>query len=54
MFFNGFTLLLMMISLGAGVWLGIRIESAYQYKLRNNWLDGETIESQMAKDGWRL
>jgi hypothetical protein len=54
MFFNGFTLLLMLISLGAGVLLGIRAESAHQFRLRDEWLNGETIENQMAKDGWRL
>ena len=54
MFFNGFTLMLVIISLGIGCWVGIRAEQAHQRNLRNNWINGESIEDQMAKDGWTL
>lgn len=54
MFFNGFTLLLMIISGVGGLWLGIRVESAHQFRLRDDWLNGETIETQMKRDGWSL
>jgi len=54
MFFNGFTLMLCVISFGIGMWTGIRAEQAHQQQLRDRWLNGETIEDQMARDGWSL
>jgi hypothetical protein len=54
MFFNGFTLMLCIISFGIGVWTGIRAEQAHQIYMRDRWLNGETIEDQMARDGWSL
>jgi len=54
MFFNGFTLLLMMISAIGGLWLGVKIENAHHFRLRDEWLNGETIENQMKRDGWSL
>jgi hypothetical protein len=54
MFFNGFTLMLCIISFGIGMWTGIRAEQAHQEQLRDRWLNGETIEDQMERDGWSL
>jgi len=54
MYFNGFTLLLMIISMVGGVMLGVKIEIAHQRNRANNWLNGETIEDQMARDGWHV
>jgi UPF0716 family protein affecting phage T7 exclusion len=52
MFFNGFTLLLMILSAVGGFILGVKIEEAHQFRRHDDWLNGETIESQMRKDGW--
>ena len=54
MFFNGFTLMLCVLSFAVGMWTGIRLEQAHQRQLRDNWLNGETIEEQMAREGWSL
>ena len=54
MFFNGFTLLLMMLSAIFGLWVGVKIEEGHQFRLRDEWLNGETIENQMNRDGWTL
>lgn len=54
MFFNGFTLLLMMLSGVFGLWIGVRIESTHQFRRHDDWLNGESIESQMKRDGWTL
>jgi uncharacterized protein YneF (UPF0154 family) len=54
MFFNGFTLLLMILSLVAGIAFGMNIERTYQRSQRENWLNGESIEEQMERDGWVL
>lgn len=54
MFFNGFTLLLMIISAIGGLWLGVRVEMYHQLNQREQWLNGETIETQMKRDGWNL
>jgi len=54
MFFNGFTLMLCIISFSIGMWTGIRAEQAHQQQLRDRWLNGETIEEQMAREGWSL
>lgn len=54
MFFNGFTLLLMIISLIAGFAFGVRVEEAHWRNRFHEWKDGETIESQMKRDGWTL
>ena len=54
MFFNGFTLLLMIISALGGLLLGVRIQEAHEYRRRDEWLNGETIEEQMKRDGWQV
>ena len=54
MFFNGFTLLLMMLSAIFGLYCGVKIESGHQFRMRDEWLNGETIENQMNRDGWTL
>jgi hypothetical protein len=54
MFFNGFTLILIIIFFSIGMWAGIRAEQAHQANLRDNWLNGESIEDQMKRDGWTL
>lgn len=54
MFFNGFTLMLIIIFFSIGMWTGIRAEQAHQLNLRDRWLNGETIEEQMERDGWHL
>lgn len=52
MFFNGVTLILIIMSFGVGIWIGIRSEQANQRQLRDNWLNGETIGNRMKRDGW--
>lgn len=54
MFFNGFTLLLMILSALGGLLLGVRIQEAHEFRRRDEWLNGETIEDQMKRDGWTL
>ena len=54
MFFNGFTLLLIIVSAIGGLVLGVKIEEAHQFKQRDEWLNGATIEDQMKRDGWQL
>jgi hypothetical protein len=54
MVFNGFTLLIMMISLLVGFLGGVRYENNYMRERFRNFADGETIEQQMKRDGWRL
>jgi hypothetical protein len=54
MYFNGFTLLLMILSMVGGIMLGVRIEMAYQATGDDECLCGETIEDQMKRDGWSL
>jgi hypothetical protein len=54
MFFNGFTLLLVIISAIAGFAFGIRVEEAHNRNRANDWLNGDTIEEQMNRDGWKL
>lgn len=54
MYFNGFTLLLMIISLVGGIMLGVRVEMYHQLNQRDDWLNGDTIEEQMKRDGWHL
>ena len=54
MFFNGFTLLLMIISALGGLLLGVRIQEVHEYRRRDEWLNGETIEEQMKRDGWKV
>ena len=59
MYFNGFTLLLMLLSAIGGILLGIKIEQAHQERLQRQFehdrkLMGRTIEEQMARDGWSL
>jgi hypothetical protein len=54
MVFNGFTLLIMLISLVVGFLGGVRYENNYMRQRFNDWTDGETIEQQMKRDGWKL
>lgn len=54
MYFNGFTLLLMILSFVGGIVLGVKIEIAHQANRASKWLDGETIEDQMKRDGWKV
>jgi uncharacterized protein YneF (UPF0154 family) len=54
MHFNGFTLLLILISLVVGFLGGVRYENNYMRQRFNDWTDGETIEQQMKRDGWRI
>jgi hypothetical protein len=54
MFFNGFTLLLMMIAFTVGVGMGMRAEINHNRRRAQAWVDGESLESHLAKDGWRL
>jgi len=54
MFFNGFTLLLMILSAIGGLILGVKIEQAHQFRRHDDWLNGDTIEEQMKRDGWQL
>jgi len=53
MYFNGFTLLLMILSAIGGLILGVKIEEAHQFRRRDDWLNGERIEEQMERDGWK-
>jgi hypothetical protein len=54
MFFNGFTLLLVIISLITGFAFGIRVEEAHNRNRANDWLKGESVEDHMKRDGWTL
>jgi hypothetical protein len=54
MYFNGFTLLMMILSMVGGIMLGVRIEINHQRNLSDKWLEGETIEQQMKRDGWQV
>lgn len=54
MYFNGFTLLLVLVSLFIGFLAGVRYENNYMRQRFNKWTNGQTIEQQMAKDGWKL
>jgi UPF0716 family protein affecting phage T7 exclusion len=54
MVFNGFTLLLMILSAVGGLLFGVRIQEAHEFRRRDQWLNGETIEEQMKRDGWQV
>jgi hypothetical protein len=54
MFFNGFTLLLVLIAAAAGFAGGVRWENNFIRQRFNHFTNGETIEEQMKKDGWKL
>lgn len=54
MFFNGFTLLLIVLSAIGGFVFGVRVEMYHQLNQREEWLNGATIEDQMKRDGWQL
>lgn len=58
---NGFDLLIMLVGIGFGIRFGITIQRArdYEYDLNHqddfiDFLKGNTIQSQMEKDGWKL
>jgi hypothetical protein len=54
MFFNGFTLLLVLASIAVGFFWGIRYENDYQKSIRPQAQLDIDIEAQMAKDGWKI
>ena len=54
MFFNGFTLLLIVIALIIGFVFGVRVEEAHNRNRAEEWLNGATIEEQMKRDGWNV
>jgi uncharacterized membrane protein len=54
MFFNGFTLLLIIISLIAGFAFGVRVQEAQTRSRASEWIQGETVEDHMKRDGWSL
>ena len=54
MYFNGFTLMLVILSLIGGFAAGVRYENQYQKSRFHKWANGESIEQQMARDGWRV
>jgi hypothetical protein len=54
MFFNGFTLLLVFISLFVGFLAGVRYENNFMRERFNDWTNGESIEEQMKRDGWKV
>jgi uncharacterized protein YneF (UPF0154 family) len=54
MFFNGFTLLLVIIALIVGFLGGVRWENNFMRQRFNDWTNGESIEEQMKRDGWHV
>jgi UPF0716 family protein affecting phage T7 exclusion len=54
MYFNGFTLLLVILSAIGGFVFGVRVQMAHQQERVSRWMDGETVEDQMRRDGWTL
>jgi hypothetical protein len=54
MFFNGFTLLILFAGFFLGFVFGVRVEEAHLRNRAKDWLDGETIEDHMKRDGWKL
>jgi hypothetical protein len=54
MYFNGLHLMLVFAALFIGFLIGVRYENQYQKSMRQSWIDGETIEQQMARDGWQV
>jgi hypothetical protein len=54
MYFNGFTLLLMMLSVVGGFVLGVKVEIAHRANQAERWIAGESIEAEMKRDGWTL
>ena len=54
MFFNGFTLLLIIVSGIAGFAFGVRVQQAHTQGRASEWIDGETVEDHMKRDGWTL
>ncbi len=58
---NGIDLLILLIGIGVGTHFGIVIQRAREYEKELNhrddfqlWLDGQQIENQMRRDGWKL
>jgi hypothetical protein len=54
MFFNGFTLLILFVGFFLGFVFGVRVQEAHQINRANDWLEGETVEEHMKRDGWKL
>ena len=62
MYYNGFTLLMMILSMVGGIVLGVRIEMQHQENKRQRssidywrWArHKDNIEQQMSRDGWKL
>jgi hypothetical protein len=58
---NGIDLLILIIGIAVGTRFGITIQRAREYEKELNhrddfqlWLDGQQIENQMRRDGWKL
>lgn len=58
---NGLDLLIMLLGIAFGTRFGISIQRAREFEKELNhrddfgaWLDGQQIESQMRRDGWKL
>ena len=54
MFFNGFTLLLVFASIAVGFFWGMNYENQYQKSIKREVQLDIDIESQMARDGWKI
>jgi hypothetical protein len=54
MFFNGFTLLMLFMGFFAGFVFGVRVEESHNRNRASEWLNGETVEDHMKRDGWSL
>lgn len=54
MFFNGFTLLILFLGFFLGFVFGVRTEETITRSRVSDWLDGETVEDHMKRDGWKL
>jgi hypothetical protein len=46
----GYTAAIMFV----GILIGISIENKYLTRTREDWLNGKSIEDQMANDGWKI
>jgi hypothetical protein len=54
MFFNGFTLLMLFMGFFLGFAFGVRVEENHTRNRASEWLNGETVEDHMKRDGWQL
>jgi hypothetical protein len=58
---NGIDLLILLVGVAMGTRFGINVQRARDYEKELNhrddfqsWLDGQQIENQMRRDGWKL